>query len=59
MVLADCLDGAPFEVLGTDISTRVLQDAVRGLYPMSRGRHLPPALRQRCAPPCQARLQTP
>jgi chemotaxis protein methyltransferase CheR len=47
MVLADCLDGAPWEVLGTDISTRVLADAVRGLYPLSRGRHLPPALRQR------------
>jgi chemotaxis protein methyltransferase CheR len=47
MVLADCLDGAPWEVLGTDISTKVLHEAVRGLYPMSRGRHLPPAYLQR------------
>ncbi|MFM2060308.1 MAG: hypothetical protein RLY71_4693 [Pseudomonadota bacterium] len=48
MVLAQTLDPAtPWEVLGTDISTRVLHDAVRGLYPMSRGRHLPPAWMQR------------
>jgi chemotaxis protein methyltransferase CheR len=47
MVLADCLDSAPWEVLGTDISTKVLQDAVRGLYPMSRGRHLPRACLER------------
>ncbi|WP_088279359.1 protein-glutamate O-methyltransferase CheR [Ideonella sp. A 288] len=47
MVLAECLGGAPWEVLGTDISLRVLQDAVRGLYTMERARHLPPELMRR------------
>lgn len=42
MVLADCLQAAPWEVLGTDISTRVLQQATRALYTMERARHVPP-----------------
>ena len=42
MVLADCLGDGPWEVLGTDISTRVLQSASRALYPMERARHMPP-----------------
>jgi chemotaxis protein methyltransferase CheR len=42
MVLADSLGGAPWEVLGTDISTQVLGQAVQGLYAMERARHLPP-----------------
>ena len=41
MVLADCLESTPWEVLGTDISTQVLQDASRALYTMERGRHIP------------------
>lgn len=41
MVLADLLPGAPWEVLGTDISTRMLEDARRALYPMERARHVP------------------
>lgn len=49
MVLADCLADGPWEVLGTDISQRVLQGATRALYPMERARHMPPAyLRRFC-----------
>ncbi|MES2880229.1 MAG: protein-glutamate O-methyltransferase CheR, partial [Pseudomonadota bacterium] len=42
MVLADCLDSTPWEVLGTDISTHVLHGATRALYTMERARHIPP-----------------
>jgi len=42
MVLADCLGGAAWDVLGTDISTRVLQRARLGHYPLERTRHIPP-----------------
>jgi chemotaxis protein methyltransferase CheR len=49
MVLADCLESTPWEVLGTDISTQVLQGAARALYTMERARHIPPAyLRRFC-----------
>jgi chemotaxis protein methyltransferase CheR len=41
MVLADCLGDSPWEVLGTDISTRMVQDAERALYTMDRARHVP------------------
>ncbi|MGZ3236259.1 MAG: CheR family methyltransferase [Burkholderiaceae bacterium] len=41
MVLADCLSGASWEVMGSDISTRVLQKARTGHYPMERARHIP------------------
>jgi chemotaxis protein methyltransferase CheR len=47
MVLADCLGAAPWEVLGTDISQRVLQSAARGIYRMERARHVPPAFLHR------------
>ena len=48
MVLADCLHhGAPWEVLGSDISTRVLQKARYGHYPMERARHVPRAYLER------------
>jgi chemotaxis protein methyltransferase CheR len=40
MVLDECRGGAPWQVLGTDISRRVLHDAVRGVYTMERARHL-------------------
>lgn len=44
MVLADQLGLAgPWEVLGTDISNRVLQRARTGHYPMERARLTPPA----------------
>jgi chemotaxis protein methyltransferase CheR len=49
MVLADCLGTTPWEVLGTDISTHVLEGAVRALYTMERARHIPPDyLRRYC-----------
>jgi chemotaxis protein methyltransferase CheR len=49
MVLDDGLASAPWEVLGTDISSRVLHSAARAVYPMERARHLPPAyLRRYC-----------
>ena len=41
MVLADCLPSTPWDVLGTDISTRVLQGAAQALYSMQRARHIP------------------
>jgi chemotaxis protein methyltransferase CheR len=47
MVLADCLGDAPWEVFGSDISTRVLAGAERALYTMERGRHIPPAYLKR------------
>lgn len=42
MVLADVLGNAPWEVVASDISTRVLQRARIGHYPMERASHLPP-----------------
>ncbi len=47
MVLADCLGSQPWEVLGTDISTRVLERARRGHYPLERTDHVPPQYLQR------------
>lgn len=41
MVLADVMPGQAWEILGTDISTRVLEGARRGLYSLERGRHIP------------------
>jgi len=43
MVLDQVRHGRPFEVLGTDISTRMLAIACRGQYPMQRLEHLPQA----------------
>ena len=49
MVLEDCMETTPWEVLGTDISTQVLQGATRALYSMERARHVPPEyLRRFC-----------
>ena len=42
MVLADVLGEAPWEVMASDISTRVLQRARVGHYPMERAAHVPP-----------------
>ena len=47
MVLADCLEPLPWEVLGTDISARVLDKARRGHYPLERIDHLPPDYQKR------------
>ena len=49
MVLADCMETTPWEILGTDISTHVLKGASRALYTMERARHVPPEyLRRFC-----------
>lgn len=42
MVLADSMQTTPWEIMGSDISTRVLDGARRALYPMERGRHIAP-----------------
>ena len=47
MVLADVMPGHAWEILGTDISMRVLEGARRGLYTMERGRHIPREYLQR------------
>ena len=41
MVLADCMQTTPWEILGSDISSRMIEGARRGLYSMERGRHIP------------------
>lgn len=41
MTLADALPQQPWEVIGSDISTRVLQRARTGHYPLERTRHIP------------------
>ena len=49
MVLADCLASTPWEVLGSDISSRVLQGASAGHYTQERARHIPASyLRRFC-----------
>jgi chemotaxis protein methyltransferase CheR len=49
MVLADCMAGVPWEVLGTDISTKVLQQASQAVYRLERASHIPQAyLRRYC-----------
>lgn len=42
MLLKDVLGEAPWQVLGTDISTRVLEAARRGLYSRERAQGIPP-----------------
>ena len=42
MLLADKLGDAPWRVIGTDLSTAVLRQAERGLYPLDRARLTPP-----------------
>jgi chemotaxis protein methyltransferase CheR len=44
MTLADALPGGDWEVVGTDISTRVLSAARRGLYPAGAAEKIPPAM---------------
>ena len=43
MVAADTLGERPWEVLASDISTRVLDSARQGLYPIERAEHIPKA----------------
>lgn len=49
MLLEDCLPGKPWEVLASDISTRVLERARTGHYSLARTQHMPPGyLRRFC-----------
>ncbi|GAA0229582.1 protein-glutamate O-methyltransferase CheR [Cryptosporangium japonicum] len=49
MVLADALPGTPWEVVGTDVSARVVASAQRGLYPIAAAERIPlPLLRKYC-----------
>lgn len=41
LTLADCAAGRPWEVLGTDVSTRVLETARRGLFPIEAASGIP------------------
>lgn len=47
MVLADCLEDHPWEVIASDISTRVLARAQRAHYLMERATHIPAAYLKR------------
>ena len=41
MLLADVLGSRPWEVVGTDLSTAMVEAGQRALYPMERARHTP------------------
>lgn len=47
MVLADSMDGMRWEVVGSDISKRVLEKAMAGHYPVERTKHIPEAYLKR------------
>jgi chemotaxis protein methyltransferase CheR len=47
MLLEDCYGGRPWEVIASDISTRVLQKARAGHYPLSRATNVPQQYLQR------------
>lgn len=42
MLMADQLGDAPWRIVGTDLSTAMLDSARRGLYPLERARMVPP-----------------
>ncbi|MDD3352367.1 protein-glutamate O-methyltransferase CheR [Zoogloea sp.] len=42
MLLAECMPHAPWEVVGSDISTQVLAKAAAGHYPLERNEGIPP-----------------
>jgi chemotaxis protein methyltransferase CheR len=49
MLLAERLGQRPWEIIGTDLSTKVLEKARRGLYPMERAEKIPkPYLQAYC-----------
>ena len=41
MILADALGEAAWEIVASDISTRVLEKAQRGVYPLERAKNIP------------------
>jgi chemotaxis protein methyltransferase CheR len=49
MVLADCIPSNTWEIVGSDISQRVLERARCGHYPLERAKHIPqPYLKRFC-----------
>ncbi|OMG52987.1 SAM-dependent methyltransferase [Azonexus hydrophilus] len=44
MLLSECLPGSPWEIVGSDISTQVLEKARRGHYPIERNEGIPQKL---------------
>ncbi|WP_433373296.1 CheR family methyltransferase [Actinoplanes sp. CA-142083] len=49
MVLSDAMPDAPWEIVGTDISTRVVDNARLGIYPITAAEKIPhPMLRKYC-----------
>jgi chemotaxis protein methyltransferase CheR len=42
MLMADKLGAAPWKIIGTDLSTAMVESAQRGLYTMERARMVPP-----------------
>ena len=47
MLLGEQLGHAPWQVIGTDLSTAMVESARRGLYPMDRARMVPPGYLKR------------
>jgi chemotaxis protein methyltransferase CheR len=47
MLMADVLGNSPWQIIGTDLSTAMLESAQRGLYPMERAQNVPPAYLKR------------
>jgi chemotaxis protein methyltransferase CheR len=47
MLLSDVGEGGAWEIVGTDLSTSVLEQARRAVYPLSRATNLPPAYLKR------------
>lgn len=47
LVLADALGRSGWEIVGTDVSTRVVETARRGLYPIGAAERVPPELLRR------------
>jgi len=44
LTMADCLRDQPWEVVGTDVSTRVLETARRGMFPIEAAERVPKRL---------------
>lgn len=42
MLMSDLLPGKPWQIIGTDLSSAMVEAARRGLYPMERARMVPP-----------------
>ncbi len=47
MLLSEQLTHAPWQIIGTDLSTAMVESARRALYPMDRARMVPPAYLKR------------